>query len=92
MTAALLILLAIAARIALLYFSPFGPCPRCRGRRRIMRGRGRKARPVRCPRCAGAGRRQRPGSRTVHRLARRIRVYRVRQRREHATIPATPKE
>jgi hypothetical protein len=56
-----------------------------------MRGSS-KPRPVKCPKCAGAGRRQRPGSRTVHRLARRVREYRNRQRRERTATPTTGEE
>jgi hypothetical protein len=71
-----------------LYVYPFGKCWRCRGRRVIIRGgckacrwllgdskRKRKAKPpkaVTCPSCNGIGRGQRPGSRTVHQLARRV--------------------
>jgi DnaJ-class molecular chaperone len=64
----LAVLAVIAARVAFLYWRPFGPCPKCKGRGNIRRGRRR---PV-CPRCKGRRRIQRPGSRTVHRLARRI--------------------
>ena len=62
----------LAARVGFLYLSPFGRCPKCKGRGNIKRGKRRKRRPV-CPRCKGRRRVQRTGSRTVHRLARRIR-------------------
>jgi DnaJ-class molecular chaperone len=65
----LAVLAVIAARVGFLYLSPFGPCPKCKGRGNIQRG---KRRPV-CPRCKGQRRIQRTGSRTIHRAARRIR-------------------
>jgi hypothetical protein len=72
---------AIAAIwVASLYLKPFGACPRCRGKRMVVRGTSRKRRPVACRACKGFGRRQRPGSRTVHRLARRVRRELARQR------------
>ena len=66
----LAVLAVIAARVGFLCLSPFGPCPKCKGTGHIKRGPRR--RPV-CPRCKGLKRVQRTGSRTVHRLARRIR-------------------
>ena len=67
------LILAVIACLAIcvgrLYLAPFGPCPKCKGTGHIQRGRRR---PV-CPRCKGRRRVQRTGSRTVHRLARRIR-------------------
>ena len=65
----LAVLAVIALRVGFLYLRPFGPCPKCKGRGNIQRG---KRRPV-CPRCKGQRRVQRTGSRTVHRAARRIR-------------------
>jgi hypothetical protein len=68
-----LILAAIAALaiwVGWLYLFPFGRCPKCKGTGHIKRGPRR--RPV-CPRRKGQRRIQRTGSRTVHRLARRIR-------------------
>ena len=65
----LALLAIIAARVGFLYLSPFGRCPKCKGRGNIKRG---KRRPV-CPRCKGKRRIQRTGSRTVHRFARKIR-------------------
>jgi DnaJ-class molecular chaperone len=65
----LAVLAVLAARVGFLYLAPFGPCPKCKGTGNIQRG---KRRPV-CPRCKGRRRVQRTGSRTVHRLARRIR-------------------
>jgi DnaJ-class molecular chaperone len=65
----LAVLAVIARRGGWLYLRPFGPCPKCKGAGHIQRGRRR---PV-CPRCKGQRRIQRRGSRTVHRLAFRIR-------------------
>jgi hypothetical protein len=68
-----LILAAIAILaicVGRLYLFPFGPCPKCKGTGHIKRG---KRRVKVCPRCKGLKRAQRTGSRTVHRLARRIR-------------------
>lgn len=62
-------LAVIALRVGFLYLRPFGPCPKCKGRGNIQRG---KRRPV-CPRCKGRRRIQRTGSRTIHRLAFKIR-------------------
>jgi DnaJ-class molecular chaperone len=66
---ALAVLAVIAVRVGFLYLRPFGACPKCKGTGHIQRGRHR---PV-CPRCKGRRRIQRRGSRTVHRLARKIR-------------------
>jgi len=83
MAAAILILgLAVTGWLAFLYVSPFGRCLRCRGRRVITSGRGK---PRRCPSCSGAGRQQRPGSRTLHRTVRMIRAELARSRRERST-------
>ncbi len=49
---------------------PFGRCPKCGGTGHVKSG---KRRVKVCPRCKGRRRVQRTGSRTVHRLARRIR-------------------
>lgn len=79
-----------------LYFHPFGRCWRCRSRGVIIRGkpkvrnRGRKVRPPRpviCPACKGARRRQRAGSRVFHQLARRVRREIARQRAARNNLP-----
>jgi hypothetical protein len=58
----------LAVWLLTLLVHPFGKCWRCRGKRMIVvRGR-RKAR--RCWACKGVGRRQRIGSRIVHRARR----------------------
>jgi hypothetical protein len=47
---------------------PFGRCPLCWGARVSRRGR-------RCALCKGHGRRQRAGSRTVHRIRRQVAAH-----------------
>jgi RecJ-like exonuclease len=60
---------AVAAAWALsLLLHPFGRCPLCAGRGNLVRWRRA---PV-CPLCHGTGRRQRTGSRTVHRIRRQV--------------------
>jgi len=49
---------------------PFGRCWLCRAKGNLRRKRSRRA-PV-CPLCKGAKRRQRFGSRTVHRIRRQV--------------------
>jgi hypothetical protein len=83
-TVFLLIVTGLILWAGLLYFAPFGPCPRCHGTGRVWRGTKTRPRPVTCPSCKGVKRRQRPGSKTAHQLARRVRKYRERQRRERA--------
>ena len=59
---------SLAVWVLTLLVRPFGKCWLCRGKRvRVVRGR-RKAR--KCWACKGTGRRQRTGSRTVHRVRR----------------------
>ena len=65
----LAVIAVLALRVGFLYLRPFGRCPKCQGRGNIQRGRRR---PV-CPRCKGRKRVQRRGSRTVHRIAFKIR-------------------
>lgn len=62
---------AAAAWVLSLIVRPFGKCPLCRGRR--VQQRGRRAR--RCRLCRGTGRRQRVGSRTVHRIRRQVAAH-----------------
>ena len=77
-----LIALAVAAAwLGSLWVHPFGKCIRCRGRRVVMRGTKKRPKPVRCKTCKGIGRRQRTGSRTLHRTVRRIRRELDRQRK-----------
>jgi hypothetical protein len=68
----------LAAWLGSLYARPFGSCWRCGGRGNLRRN-GRA--PV-CPSCHGMRRRQRTGSRTVHRVARMIRAELARTRKE----------
>jgi hypothetical protein len=84
----------LALWVASLWVHPFGKCPRCRGRRVVMRGSKRRRRPKRCWLCKGIGRRQRPGSRTVHRTIRKIRRELARQRkaRQHAATQASEEQ
>jgi DnaJ-class molecular chaperone len=63
------VIVALAVWVGFLYAAPFGRCPKCNGRGNIQRGRRR---PV-CPGCKGRKRVQRRGSRTVHRIAFKIR-------------------
>jgi hypothetical protein len=78
-TAFLLITLALGVWVLSLYLKPFGACRRCHGKRMVMAGSKKRPRPVTCPRCKGIGRAQRPASRIVHQLARRVRRYRQHQ-------------
>jgi hypothetical protein len=56
-----------------LYFKPFGRCWACGGRGvRVVRG-GRRAR--KCWLCKGHRRRQRLGSRTVHKIRRQVAAH-----------------
>ena len=71
MTAFLIVFVLTAAWVLSLLVRPFGKCPWCRGRR--VRVHGRRA--VRCRLCGGAGRRQRLGSRTVHRIRRQVAAH-----------------
>ncbi len=85
---------AVAVWLGSLYAHPFGACPRCRGHGHITRGKpkaGRKPKPPKvtsCPRCKGAARRQRPGSRTLHQLARRVSRELARQRKQRQAAPS----
>lgn len=68
------LILAVIAGAALwvgwLYLAPFGRCPKCQGTGHVRSGRRRVKV---CPRCKGRRRVQRRGSRTVHRIAFKIR-------------------
>ena len=88
----IIVLLVVAAWVASLYAQPFGACPRCDGGRIVILGSGPKLRATTCPRCKGAGRRQRPASRTIHQLSRRVRRELDRQRKQRATALTGPKE
>ena len=71
-------LAVLAVWVGWLYGAPFGRCPKCKGTGTIKRTRqgkhGRQLVRVKvCPRCKGRRRVQRRGSRTVHRLAFKIR-------------------
>ena len=70
MTVFLILAGAIVLWLASLYFKPFGRCPLCRGGRVRTGKRTRK-----CRLCKGHGRRQRLGSRTVHRIRRQVAAH-----------------
>jgi hypothetical protein len=71
---AFLILFAIAVLWVLtLIVRPFGRCWRCGGKGNLRRKRSRRA-PV-CPLCNGLRRRQRFGSRPVHRIRRQVAAH-----------------
>ena len=83
-------LAVLAAWLLSLWVHPFGKCPRCRGRRMVIKGKRRAnakrpPKPVTCRVCKGISRRQRPGSRTLHRTVRRIRRELERQRKQRQT-------
>jgi DnaJ-class molecular chaperone len=63
-------IIALALWLGSLYMAPFGRCRKCKGTGHIRRG---PRRVKVCPQCKGLRRVQRRGSRTVHRLAFRIR-------------------
>jgi hypothetical protein len=60
-----------AAWLLSVLVKPFGRCPLCWGRRVLVSGR----RARRCPACRGLGRRQRLGSKTVHRIRRQVAAH-----------------
>jgi hypothetical protein len=76
---------ALAAWLVSLYVHPFTTCGRCRGRR-VNRGSTRK-RFGTCKGCAGTGRKQRFGSRTLHHWVRSAMTQyqrdRARRREQH---------
>jgi hypothetical protein len=69
-TLVLAITAALAVWVGWLYLAPFGRCSKCQGTGHIKAG---KRRVKVCPRCKGRRRVQRRSSRTIHRLARKIR-------------------
>jgi hypothetical protein len=69
-----LILAGLAALwVASLLVHPFGRCWLCGGKGNLRRKRSRRA--PKCPLCRGARRRQRTGSRTVHRIRRQVAAH-----------------
>jgi hypothetical protein len=68
MTVFLAVFIIGTAWVASLYVKPFGRCWRCWGHGNIRKGRRRP----KCPVCHGLRRRQRAGSRTVHRVRRQV--------------------
>jgi hypothetical protein len=73
MTVFLIVFGAGVLWVASLLVHPFGRCWRCGGRGNLRR-KGRRHAP-RCPACAGLKRRQRLGSRTVHRVRRQVAAH-----------------
>jgi hypothetical protein len=73
MTAFLILFAVVAAWVASLLVHPFGRCWLCRGKGNIRRKRSRRA--PKCPLCHGLRRRQRLGSRTVHRIRRQAAAH-----------------
>jgi hypothetical protein len=69
---------AVVIWLGSLYVKPFGRCWLCHGHGNLQRGRRA---PV-CPLCKGRRRRQRLGSRTVHRVIRMVRAELARTRKE----------
>jgi hypothetical protein len=76
----LLILLSLAAWGISLYFWPFRPCLRCGGTGLSKGSTGKRF--GLCKACGGSRRRQRLGSRTLHRWARAARTEIARSREE----------
>jgi hypothetical protein len=70
MTTFLIVFCLAVVWIGALVVHPFGRCWWCAGRGNVRRKRKRRA--PRCRLCHGAGRRQRLGSRTVHRIRRQV--------------------
>ena len=66
----LLVVAIVAVWVLTLVVRPFGNCWRCRGKRVLINKGRKKAR--KCWACKGTGRRQRTGSRTVHRVRRTV--------------------
>ena len=73
MTAFLIVLRPRRGLGASLLVHPFGRCWLCRGKGNIRRKGSRRA--PKCPLCKGARRRQRIGSRTVHRIRRQVAAH-----------------
>jgi hypothetical protein len=70
---AFLIGFAVAVWIGSLVVHPFGKCWLCRGKGNIRRKRSGRA--PKCPLCKGLKRRQRLGSRAVHRIRRQVAAH-----------------
>jgi hypothetical protein len=73
MTAFLIVFGIAALWLGSLLVRPFGRCWLCRGKGNIHRKRSRRA--PKCPLCKGLKRRQRLGSRTVHRIRRQVAAH-----------------
>lgn len=73
MTVLLIVFAAVVFWVLSLLVKPFGLCWLCRGKGNIRRKRSRRA--PKCPLCKGLKRRQRVGSRTVHRIRRHVTTH-----------------
>jgi hypothetical protein len=73
MTVFLIGFAAVTVWVLSLVVHPFARCWLCLGKGNLRRKRRRRA-PV-CPLCKGARRRQRLGSRTVHRVRRQVATH-----------------
>jgi hypothetical protein len=69
----LIVFAAAVMWVLSLIFRPFGRCWRCRGKGNLRRKGSRRA--PKCPMCKGLKRRQRVGSRTVHRVRRQVAAH-----------------
>ena len=65
---ALIVVAVLAVWLLSLLAKPFGPCWACRGKGVRVKKRGRRSKARKCWLCKGKRRRQRIGSRTVHRV------------------------
>ena len=70
----LLILGGVVAYLGWIYFHPFKPCPRCKGKGTNLLSTKRRA--GQCPRCHGTRSVQAIGSKTLHRAVRSVVRYR----------------
>ena len=73
MTAVLIAFGIAVLWVGSLLVHPFGKCLLCRGKGNLRRKRSRRA--PKCPLCKGLKRRQRLGSRTVHRIRRQVAAH-----------------
>jgi hypothetical protein len=88
----LISLAILAVWLLSLWVHPFGKCPRCHGKRMVIKRSSKRPRPVQCRVCKGIGRRQQTGSRTLHRTVRRIRRELDRQRQQRqAALEENPR-
>jgi hypothetical protein len=70
MTVFFVVLIVLAVWVLSLVVHPFGKCWRCRGKGVLVKQGNRKAKARKCWACKGKRRRQRFGSKRVHRVRR----------------------